>query len=822
MVRASCGSGIRGGLVRMGTDDAPIRARPNFNARRFRVFAIVLVGIILSTVMFVAIWNSGYPSGRNRLLSGTVWLSSAQVGQLTLLDGSSAEVAARVEVTTPHSDLQVVQARAAAYAVNRSEGSVRRVDDATFAVTTPSAPIPGARQGLKAFASLEALYVLDTQRGLVTDTDPATVKSRRQLSLPAGRIDDDAVVIDDAGRLWVLDISTGSLTWILNEEHRNQQKINPPGPAMLAVANGRPILIDLHARTAAMLNPNTAATTQTTQLYWHADDRVRISGSPHANRLYVTAPRGAFAICNLEAPSCDEAEPLASANADLGLPVEAEERVFVPDYDSGQVWILDLHRNIVAQPQVVPSSTRFQLVAHDGIVFYNDPNSEQAGVIRADGTVLPVTKYDPKNPDKDLTDPTDAINATENTTPPPAQPKPTSPTPTISSASPSSRPQTPTQISPGHPSLLQITTSNLRPLINEEVTLEVTTTSGPKPGIAHWTFGDGTETNQLRTTHRWTTARTYQVHVDSTLTNGQTATAFISIQVVTDTGPNLTILPPSGGAITDGIYLLCNPSCSHEYAPGDRVTLTAQPAPGYEFDSWNGSCTGTNLNCTLLMDIDKQVSATFRPLRLPPPNLLNPPDGSLFVGFSYQTALDWATVIDAARYQVEVECFSCSTPDVWTPQANTTTTASNHNFTWLGDYNGRWRITAIDANGTSGTPSTWWHFTYQPPLPAPIQISPGDGAIFPLPFSPGIVNWRILADWEPVPSADHYYLEVECLGCIVANEWTSHYSKSTNLTEDRFLPRLNHYHRWRVTAVTANNIRGINSPWRQFYVYVES
>src|SRR5947208_1161120 len=95
----------------------------------------VVVGLTFAGV------RGGYPATRPQLLSGSAWLASAQVGQLTLLDGSSAEVAAQVQVANRGEQFDVVQQAATAYAVNRSTGTIRRVDGATFDVSQPATPI---------------------------------------------------------------------------------------------------------------------------------------------------------------------------------------------------------------------------------------------------------------------------------------------------------------------------------------------------------------------------------------------------------------------------------------------------------------------------------------------------------------------------------------------------------------------------------------------------------------------------------------------------------------------------------------------------------
>lgn len=49
----------------------------------------------------------------------------------------------------------------------------------------------------------------------------------------------------------------------------------------------------------------------------------------------------------------------------------------------------------------------------------------------------------------------------------------------------------------------------------------------------------------------------------------------------------------------------------HPYLEGTPVVVLAEPASGYEFDSWSGDCNGTGA-CSVTMDGDKTVTANFR------------------------------------------------------------------------------------------------------------------------------------------------------------------------------------------------------------------
>jgi uncharacterized protein (DUF779 family) len=75
--------------------------------------------------------------------------------------------------------------------------------------------------------------------------------------------------------------------------------------------------------------------------------------------------------------------------------------------------------------------------------------------------------------------------------------------------------------------------------------------------------------------------------------------------------PRLTVVAPTGGIVT-GPAIDCPPTCTATYGAGQAVTLTAQPdGPPVLFLEWDGDCSGGQPTCTLTMNGDKTVSATF-------------------------------------------------------------------------------------------------------------------------------------------------------------------------------------------------------------------
>lgn len=528
----------------------------------------------------------GYPVQNVHLLPGSAWLASSAAGQVTLLDGASAEVAAQVQAAPAGHVLNVVQQGSTAYAIDETAGTLRRVDGATFSLTAPATPIKGATSGLTAFADPHQVYVLDTQRGLLTTADPHTLSTTgAQLSL-AAQLSTGAATLDDAGRLWLVDGATGDLTRVAAGTTSVHRGVAAPGKDLLALVNGKPVVVDTAGRKAVSVDPSDGSPTGTLNLDLRPTDTIAVSGSPHTDRLYVVASRGVLDICDLAAHNCSDAVALDSDDNDLGAAVESGDRVFVPDYTTGQVWVIDLsQRTIVATAQVLTPAAKFQLLTRDGIVFFNDPDSERAGVINLDGVVTKVAKYDPADPTKGLPGHQPSTSAPPSvpqppksssappskpqtppsisSTPPsrpaqnpstaggggqsatPTAPQPTGPTfPVPPASSPpvlpptSSSPSSPSSSSSSSkpPATLTITLSNPDLKFGQTETLSVKADDGTAVTSAHWTYGDGESGDGVAVSHAWarpagSQQKTFQVAVTTTLADGRTAQTSMSLTV---------------------------------------------------------------------------------------------------------------------------------------------------------------------------------------------------------------------------------------------------------------------------------------------------
>lgn len=57
--------------------------------------------------------------------------------------------------------------------------------------------------------------------------------------------------------------------------------------------------------------------------------------------------------------------------------------------------------------------------------------------------------------------------------------------------------------------------------------------------------------------------------------------------------------------------IACGSTCSAKYAPGSAVSLTATPPAGQSFLGWSGGCSGTAPTCTITLNADVKVQASF-------------------------------------------------------------------------------------------------------------------------------------------------------------------------------------------------------------------
>jgi hypothetical protein len=77
----------------------------------------------------------------------------------------------------------------------------------------------------------------------------------------------------------------------------------------------------------------------------------------------------------------------------------------------------------------------------------------------------------------------------------------------------------------------------------------------------------------------------------------------------------LTVSVVGGGDVSSSDKVFsCGNKCYGVYAPGATVTLTADANSGNAFTGWSGACAGASPTCTVTLDAESSVTATFATL----------------------------------------------------------------------------------------------------------------------------------------------------------------------------------------------------------------
>ena len=370
--------------------------------------------------------GQGEPPTRLDLRAGGAWVASPSVGLLTLIDGASAEVVARVRVGDQAPGWAAAQDGLVGYAVDRDRGLVSRVDPRTFVPTAPVGVIDRASGDVATYATADVLYVLDQQRGRLAMADARDLSPRGGgVASVAEEVASSA--LDNQGRLWLLGRSSGDLVWFDgHRRHDRPEVVARPRTAELVVVGGAPVVVDRAGRRVHRIGASGRFGADACLDVDPADDTIRFGGSSRSEWVYaVSGEQGVLRVSDLGSGACaGVAIPVAEAGDQLGAPIESAGRVFVPDYTTSTVIVVDVEHERVAETGDLGAAGVFELFDEDGIVFYNDPKSEKAGVIHIDASFTAVAKYNPDNPNEGVTNVTDDGKPESPTTTPSAEPPP--------------------------------------------------------------------------------------------------------------------------------------------------------------------------------------------------------------------------------------------------------------------------------------------------------------------------------------------------------------------------------------------------------------
>ena len=191
----------------------------------------------------------------------------------------------------------------------------------------------------------------------------------------------------------------------LNGDHirATSVTVNPYDRVALVLVQDRPALVDYSGTDSTglhpfvrMINPGPGTAGPYACLASNPDDPLAIAGGSASPRVWIASgSAGRLYQSDLATASCARETAVSPGGRRLEAPVEADGRVFLADETTGQAEVLNAAtlQPVAPVSQVLAPGSQFDLFAKDGIVFFDDPATQNAGIIRPDGTIVHAATY---------------------------------------------------------------------------------------------------------------------------------------------------------------------------------------------------------------------------------------------------------------------------------------------------------------------------------------------------------------------------------------------------------------------------------------------
>jgi virginiamycin B lyase len=386
---------------------------------------------IASTVLLTGVLIVVIVSGRGAsapalsLASGTAWFYSPTAGAVVAIDGSTGKTFAQVPVNT-HDPMDVVQSGSSAVLVDPSDATARRVDAATRQVSTPRPLEPGSDPNLRVVTNGTTTWGLVQQGTAVEQLDERQLSPLAPTASMGGSVSSAETASD--GRLWAT-TADGHVRSFADGTVETTTQIPGAQRASLVLAGDQPVVVEPDQRTAVALDARGLPGRPLCDDVG-ADQEPTFAGAVDRPWLLTTAGRtGSLEVTDLERATC-QSIVLGATTDGYGTAVEADGLVYVPDRHLGQVVVIDPTApgdRVKARVDLGLPDADVRLFVHDGHVWFDQNNGDNAGVINGFHAAIVSKSAPPAGP----------------TGPPPAATSRTEPAPdptagTGSSAGPSS------------------------------------------------------------------------------------------------------------------------------------------------------------------------------------------------------------------------------------------------------------------------------------------------------------------------------------------------------------------------------------------------
>lgn len=322
------------------------------------------------------------------LSDGAVWLASTAVGGVSLLDGGSGTIAASLGVAQPGDEFTVEQFGSDAVIVNETDGTVARLDGSSWEIPTGRVQFGVPGQPLHVVAGDDTGWLMTPGQATTVELEGLALRTPVPVAAPFA----DGIITDD-----------GALLYASTDPQLPVQRFDAVGGASVNIddLDGPTSLIDLGTSIAAVdLDDGTVwldgVGTVCDELEF--PDGATLNAGGGDGQLIVVSDQGGAFVWDPAASGCPTAASFINIGAGTyGEPALTDGWAVVPERSTSSVLVIDLEDMSVVSRQSlegVEPGAEVSLIAEDGSIWYNDAASAQAGLIRRDGTIVPISKYE--------------------------------------------------------------------------------------------------------------------------------------------------------------------------------------------------------------------------------------------------------------------------------------------------------------------------------------------------------------------------------------------------------------------------------------------
>lgn len=412
---------------------ALLPGRKNRSSRGAAELSVVVVaGSLVAGVLF----GNGATRTAVDIADGLTWFTDDPTGEVIEVNPATGRPEARLPVGADGDTLDIAQYDGRLIVTNRTTGLLTSFDLSSLLASGQQRITPGGATDVLDHDG--EVFLLDRERGTIADVDPVTTDAIGEMwSSPTGIAD---AVIDGRGRIWAID-PEGVLTEL--RWSTSSLRFVEEGVRTIDYSGARSVLVG-HDEGVTVFGPEAGIVVQVGTGREMVADAIRMSGdlavpeSAPDDIVPASSPdTGTVAI--VRDGTVREVEVSAIGCEEPGRPEVFEGEVYVPCSGAGRVIRLTPEGQRAGPDIVVPDSDGDpDLVLDDGNLLVNVPGAAKGAVVRADGSVTTIVRYDATLPPSSgssnalapLTSPAQPLaplggSETESTTPVPTSPSPT-------------------------------------------------------------------------------------------------------------------------------------------------------------------------------------------------------------------------------------------------------------------------------------------------------------------------------------------------------------------------------------------------------------